>query len=258
MLKEDIPEEILSGDNIIRIIKEINNSRERWKYDLESKKLSCDNGKYIMRWNYLFDNIEKAFSIFPFECYKINRGNLWKLVAIYDKNKKFLYILLKEDRFKNIKGSKNDKCHYAKLLDWKNSFNFKNKVQQLSFISNMNSYDVGSNDIDKELRKMIAPIKDEMKACINILFTEDDYGVKSISGNIADYNLKIMKSYNWNKYITANIGEISDTSNDNEDNVESNKVIPLKLRNNKMDKNKEELVDEKKKENIDKDTHNEN
>ena len=63
---------------------------------------------------------------------------------------------------------------------------------------------------------MLKDIDGKVKVCADILFSEKQNKVTSISGNIFDYDLDELKSYCWNEFITADINEITDTDNEYE------------------------------------------
>ncbi|MHB8036003.1 hypothetical protein CF069_19180 [Clostridium botulinum] len=238
-----IPENFLEPKNIKEIIKDINYSREQQNDDLKEKNLAFTNGKYQDRWNYIFNNIEKSFSNEPFKCCRITRSPLWTFVAIYRTDYDLLYILLKKDRFYDIKKNAKAKEHYSKILNLPNSISFNTGIyDQISFIPDFKR--PITEYIFEEFENMLPNIKDKIKGCINILFLENQEGVTEISGVMADYNLDIIKSCNWSEYISADIGNITDTASILEEDVPS---IPLKIRTKGNNKDKsEELVKNRK------------
>lgn len=249
MFEEPIPEKVLSDKYIKLIIKSINDSRGQYEQAAKERKFPTRNGRFHDRWNFIFNNIKNSFLDKPFKCYVISRGALWEFVVVYNTDTKILYVLLKEDRFFDIKKDSNSKYHYVKVLNSSNyCFQKEKKSEQMSLLPDLNSEP--DEYVYEDFQRMISSIKEEVKGCVNILFKEDKNAVTTISANIATYDLDIIKTYNWNEHISANIEEISDT-NINDSNVKPQ--ISLNIRKSKIkDYNKQKIVDEKKKENIDK------
>lgn len=240
MNKSNLPEETLSKKEAELIVAAINNSKEQYKEWSNERKLGFSNGKYLDRWNYIFANIRDLFNYEPFKIFSINRGILWEFVVIYNTNTKILYLLLKEDNFKRIRDNSNNPYHYVRVLNSKNFHNeIETKIQMSMFLKAEVPLD---KYIDEDLENMLLDIKDEVKGCKNILFTENKNGVIRISENTANYNLDIINSCDLTKYIIAEIENISDTQNDN---VEPLPKIELKIRKNKNKDNKDEIISDK-------------
>jgi len=103
---------------------------------------------------------------------------------------------------------------------------------------------ISNEYIDEDLERMIGEIKNDVKGCVNVLFKENNDGVYKISGNLANYDLDIFKTYDLSKYITAGIDDIIDTKNDI---VSSSTKIPLNIRRDKMKSKNNEIVEDKSK-----------
>jgi len=241
MIKGNIPEEILSAKYIKLIIKAINDSKKQYKEYARLARLATSNGKYIGRWDYIFTNIRDAFLEDSFEPVTISRGPLWEFIAIYQKDMKLLYLVLREDRFREIKNDASSPYHYVRVLNSQNYHLQEEKSQQIAFFPDIQipSYEYINEDIDR----MIGEIKDDVEGCVNILFDENENGLNKITANIATYSLDIIKTYNWNKYISADIEEITDTQADDATNTPP--LIELNIRANKRKDNKEEIIDDK-------------
>lgn len=248
MSNDTVPEEVLDEKSIRLIIKAINDSRSQLREHLLERSFKTNNGRYQDRWNYLFNNIEQNFKDIRFKCYVVDRGPLWSFIALYDVNSKTVYIIFKRNTFLNINRNK-ELNHYAKMF---NAINLRNiypkepiAIQESLFkdtvdLSNLRSY------INQQLDDMIGEIQMEAKLCVNILFEENRDTVTSISGNIANYNLEIKKTYNWNKFISPTIEEISDTKSIIESNEDKLPPINLKIRKGKSNKDKkDDMVGEK-------------
>jgi hypothetical protein len=248
LFKGNCPEEVLSSEGIKLVIKAINDSKNQQQQFNEERNLITRNGKHNDRWNYIFTNISNSFKHEPFKIHLVSRGELWEFVVLYNKNTNILYIILKEYRFKDIKKDKDKPYHYVKVLNSKN-YRFQNGTyEQLSILPEFES--VSTQVIDEKLEEMIKEIKDEVKGCINIVFRENKDGVCGISGIIANANLDILHIYDWNKYITAKIDDISDTKNGS---ISETPKINLPIRKDKLKKiNKEIVEDKNKKEDEDK------
>jgi hypothetical protein len=240
VLKSSIPKDVLAERYVRLVIKAINDSKEQQYQELNGRGFNINNGRYQDRWNYLFHNIEVLFSDKPFKCYEICRSALWGFVAIYNLGSKILYIILKKDRFNTIKNDHESMYHYVKVLNSINSnkpFITISKPKQISLFP---TKEPSSEHIFDDLESMLSDIKDEIKWCVDILFTENANGVDSISGNLATYDLDIFKTYNWNKYIVPTITEISDTKEGGIVKSDKNPPIELKIRKGKPREYKEQ------------------
>lgn len=247
MIKNELPSELFPEEEIRLIIESINESKPQYINNVRNENLSTQNGKYHSIWNYVFKNIKNHFNVFPYKCYKISRGNLWEFISIYNETYNILYVVMKEERFKEIKKGKNKDYHYIKILNSINNDIKKDNCEQVSLFEkdeNKEKY------IKNDLERMLGDINGKVKICVDILFSMNQNKVVTISGNIFDYNLDKIKSYSWNKYIRADIDEIIDTKD--EYDIESPLIeLPIKKNKNKLSNNKEtnikEMVASKKK-----------
>lgn len=232
MVKEIILEEVMSVDDIKAIIKNINDSKKQYKQYVESRKLKTQNGKYFSEWDNIFTNINESFSSKPFKCYQISRCSLWKFVAIYRTDINILYLILKEDRLKDIR-KENNPYHYLRIFNSKNCYLQEERPMQTTFGQEFEAQAVSDEYIDEDLEKMIGDIKDDIKCCVNILFKQNSNGVTKISANILNQNLEIIDTYDWSNFITADIEEVNDTiSIDFEENIRPE--IQLNIRSHKI------------------------
>lgn len=243
----NIPEKVLDEKYIKLIIKAINDSRSQWHQHLSNRGFEYDNGKYLDRWNYIFNNVEQNFKDSEFNCYAVNRCALWKFIVLYNVNSKIVCIIFRKSTFLGINKKDNTLHHYARML---NSINLRNIYPkepiavQSSFLRKDDDLASLRNHISRELDDMIGGIQREARLCVDILFEENDDRLTSISGNIANYNLEIKKSYNWDKFISPTIEEIIDTEDIELD--ESHKIIDLKIRKEKFNQTeKEDMVGKK-------------
>lgn len=240
MSQLSLPSEILSEKDVRLIVKSINDSKQQYENWNNERKLGYENGKYLDRWNYIFANIERAFSYKPFITYHVSRGKLWEFAVIYNTETKILYLILREDTFKLISRRKDNPYHYVRVL---NSKNFKFQKEVVQKINMFTGYEPITNEyIDEDFERMINEIKNEVKGCVNILFKENITGVYKITANFANYDLEIFKTYDLSKYITADIDDISDTK------INFAPVLPkieLNIRKDKLKIKKEELVEDK-------------
>jgi hypothetical protein len=237
-----IPDEVLSVRDIKLFIKGIKDADKQYKQYCKDRNLATENGRDKTIWDNIFTNVRDDFSREPFQNYTIARGRLWEFVAVYRTDIKILYIIMKEDRFKEIKGDKKSAYHYSRILNSKNNHFQDVKCEQTTLFEQ----DVDSPTaeyISDDLERMIGSIKDEVVGCVNILFKVNDQGVSKITGNIATYELDIIKTYNWSKYIEASIDDIADTSNDD---MKNQPEIKLTLKSSKQKSSANSIVDEKK------------
>lgn len=242
MSEFDLSSATLSPKEVRLLVQSINYSKQQYEQWNNERNLGYHNGKYLDRWNYIFANIEESFNYKPFITYHICRGKFWEFAIIYNTETKILYLVLREDTFKQIKSHKDQPYHYVRIL---NSENFEIDPQAYQKINMFSGYENLSDEyVDEDLERMISEIKNEVKCCVNILFKENSEGVYKITANLANYNLDIFKTYDLSKYITANIDDITDTKNDT--GIVSHK-IPLNIRKEKMKTKKEELVEDKSK-----------
>lgn len=239
MFQGNIPDEVLSEKEVKLLIKAVNDSRSQYEQYAEENNLETRNGRFKCRWDYIFTNVRELFSDALFERHKISRGALWEFMAIYRVDTKILYILLREDRFTEIKKDISNPYHYVRVLNSKNCYLQEEKAEQIAFFSDLK---IPSDEyLDQDLERMLGKIKDEVKGCINILFRENGNGVNRISGNIANYNLEILKTYDWNHYVTADIEEIIDTKTIH---LDDSPKIELPIRRNKLKEKNEEIIED--------------
>lgn len=228
-----LPLEILNEESVRNIIKCINYGELQYKEHVKEEGFITHNGKYHEIWNYIFKNVNNSFKDYPYKCYKINRGNLWEFVAVYNEEEHILYVIMKEDRFKNIENA-DEEYHYIRILNYLNNHMQTKKIDQISFLQD----DKDKEDyIKDDLQRMLGDISGEVKACVDILFSERDNKVTKIYGNICDYNFRLIKSYCWNQYIQADINEIIDTD---EEYIVENPPIELIIRDNIKSKSNQE------------------
>jgi len=236
MKKNKLPSELLPDEKVKLIIKAINDSIPQYMDHVIKEKLPTQNGKYHEIWNYIFKDIKRYFDDLPYKCYKISRGNLWEFIAIFNEENNILYVLMKEETFKKIKKDKDKDYHYIKVLNTINNNISTEKIEQLTLFpedKDKESY------IQDDLERMLGDITKKVKVCVDILFSEKQNKVITMSGNIFNYDLDLIKSYNLDKYIKADIDEIADTKD--EYNVENPPIelIIKKSSNNSVDRKHE-------------------
>lgn len=242
MIELNLPSEILSQKDVKLIVRSINYSKQQYNQWNDERNLGFENGKYLDRWNYIFANIRESFGRKPFITYHISRGKLWEFIVIYNIETKFMYLVLKEDTFKQIKGRKDNPYHYVRVFNSKNFELQREAVQRINLFSGFE--DVSDEYINEDLERMICEIKNEVKGCINILFKENSDGVYRISGNLANYDLSIFKTYDLSKFITAGIDDIVDTKNDIATAIPK---IPLNIRKDKLKSKNKDIIGDKNK-----------
>lgn len=239
MLRDILPNEILSDNEVRLIIKAINDSRQQYEHWKNERNLGYENGKYQDRWNYIFANIRDYFTS-PFKAYPITRSPLWKFAILYNTDKNILFVVLREERFERLRRDNDSPHHYLRILNSQNYCHQKEFVEQLSFFEGFQ--EVPNQYIDENLETMIGEIRDEVKGCVNILFKENKDGVCKISGNIANYNLDILTTFDWSNCISADIEEIIDTKNDY---IAAIPKIELSIKKDKIKNQNKEIVDDK-------------
>ncbi|MBY6950328.1 DUF5986 family protein [Clostridium botulinum] len=206
-----LPENLLLKEKIELILKSIRDGKLQYIDHVKKENLPTENGKYHEIWNYIFKNIKKNFSDFPYKCYKIFRGELWSFIVVYNEETNILYVLMKEQRIKQIKSQEDKEYHYAKIL---NSINNDFNPEQREQISIFPKDDNKEKYIEEDLERMLGDLNGKVKICVNILFSEKQGKVTNISGNVLDYNLDMIKSECWNRYLKADIDEIVDTNDE--------------------------------------------
>lgn len=232
---------LLPKERIESVLTSIRTGKLQYRYNVIEEKLPTQNGKYHQIWNYIYKNIKQNFSDFPYSCYNISRGELWEFIAIYNQEENILYILMKEERINQIKKEKNNDFHYSKVLSYINN-DFQAEKREQICMAFMD--DDKEQYIKEDLERMLGDINGKVKVCVNILFSENQGKVTSISGNVLNYNLDVIKSESWDQYIKADIDEIVDTKD--ELNVE-NPPIELgvkKFSNDSNSKRKKENTED--------------
>lgn len=211
-MENEVSAKLISGEEVKLIIKSIDDAKTQYKDYVKREKLVTQNGKYHEMWNYIFTNIEKSFNEFPYKCYKISRQRLWEFIVIHDQINYVLYVIMKENNFEKIRNAKGKDLHYIKILNLINPFKIEKSKQISLFPDDESKEEYIKNDLDK----MLKDIDGKVKVCVDVLYSEKQNKVTSISGKISDYDLDEIKSYCWNEFITADINEIIDTNDEYE------------------------------------------
>lgn len=236
-------ESLLEEDNVVKVLNSIRDGEAEYRQHVIDDDLPTENGKYHEIWNYIFKYIKYSFNIYPYRTCIISRGPLWSFIVIYDEINKTLYVLMKEERLKDIKNTKGNDNHYIKTLNYTNNKYADQSYEQLSFLNEDNNK---KKYIEDDLRGMLEKINGKVELCVNIIFSEKKGKVVSMSGNVYDYNLNLITTECWNKYIKADIDDINDISVDNDENPLIN--LPIKnpfINNESTQKEEEELAKDK-------------
>lgn len=211
MGKNTIPLSLFPKEKVELVLKSIRDGKLQYDAHIKKENFPTQNGKYHEIWNYIFKNIEKNFNDFPYRCLKISRGKLWEFITIYDQETNILYMLMKQKRIEQIKNDDNNDFHYSKILNYMNNCLQSQKKEQLS----MFPQDTDKKEyIERDLERMLGDINGQVKLCVTMLFSEIQGKVINMSGNVFDYNLDIIKTESWDKYIKADIDEIIDTKDE--------------------------------------------
>ncbi len=156
---------------------------------------------------------------------------------IYDKNTNYLYSFTsKENFFKQKNG--NNRSHYLYALASINKgIEPKHIMEQIClFEEDTKSYD---RKITKTLTDIQQKINGPIKQYVLITYTNESFGLNSITAYIPTANLDIAYEESWNEYIVPSY-EIVPISVVDDTNQEETKEIPLAIRKEFLVNNDEE------------------
>lgn len=251
ILSEQYRGQTLEKTEIQSVIKAINDSMKILKTNSIEQGIDIDCGGHTFRWNYIFKGLRTYFTGEDYKIIKIDRGALWKPIAIYNIKTKILYLLMKNDNIERVRKNKDSKRHYAKVLNIINDKFTGYKSEQSCFLP---PKDI-DNDLLEELETIIKDIS-EVECCKIISFDEKFNNVFNIEECIYNSALVAIDTCKLNDYIVADINDISDTENPESISLEfkeyktlKNKDIELSFRKDNIIKLKDKKKDKEKKNN---------
>ncbi|HCQ5582471.1 TPA: hypothetical protein OLY09_003750 [Clostridioides difficile] len=221
----EVPNEISSI-----IVQCFNKAREEIREYMGKQKLITENGLPYQFWDFLNDAIDNAFNSFAFKAYKSKRGR-WRMIFIYDKNSKYLYVLMREQRYKELHNNinKREKMHYVDILTKAFNGDLKAPIEQLSFFSL--EFD-NEDKIEIYLQKLIDSINKDgaiIEHHVLLLFNQTaEYELTSIRAVMVDTNLNIVSEQNLSSYISIEESTVVEKV-DKTNPVANNPTLGLKL-----------------------------
>lgn len=190
--------------------------------------LATDNGIHFLKWDFINTNLVRDISNDRLECIIIQRGG-WKLVVIYDKETKFLYSLMSQNRFGELqKRTKKDTVHYIDGLTLINDdLEVKNNIQQLTL------FDIKDERWEEErenvLSNILQCIDGEVVQYAVITFSTQKLELNSVLTYIPTADLKVAYKEDWSDYIPVDF-DISNVITDNENEEEEEVEVRLRER----------------------------
>jgi hypothetical protein len=201
------------------------------------------------QWDYINTECSDALPKSKFDISVCSRG-VWELILIYDKESKYLYTLMKDKRFEDLKKQlKKDKVHYLEAITKLNVKFWEESQEQGSFFADIS--EIKSEKIEKTIEQMLKDINEDIEAHILVTFTERQNELFSISASIVTPTLNIIYAEKWNEYIqpkydiVINNKIIEDLLNVEEEDInlplkEIEKLNNINIKLKKNEKNKEE------------------
>jgi len=148
---------------------------------------------------------------------KYARRGAWYMVPLFDRENGYLYTVMREDRFADLrkKRDKRSKAHYLDALV--QSFNI-----DLDAISQIELFDMPQFE-EEEIKKIVDDILEdfEVKASFIrrhavILFEEYNSEITAIRCCILDSSLQTVEEVDWSQYIANHESAIVEVTNKNE------------------------------------------
>jgi hypothetical protein len=183
----------------------------------------------FMKWDFINTNIINRVNDEKFQCFKISRGR-WKLILLYDKDTKYLYVMMNKNRFEQLQDElqnriNNNKVHYIDALALINKdLNelSKNSNIQLSFFDD---YELREKEIEVLLHnEILKNIDNEVNRLVVISFSVNRLEITSVIAYILTTELEIVYEENWNEFISIDYDNISDNElfdiNEDDDDIE--------------------------------------
>lgn len=220
----------LSDDLKTRIIQAIYDGYKNDILDFKREyPLETYNCIPFMKWDFINTNIVNRINDEKFQCFKISRGR-WKLILLYDKDTKYLYVMMNKDRFEQLQDElqnriNNNKVHYIDALALINKdLNelSKNSNIQLSFFDD---YELREKEIEVLLNnKILKKIDGEVDRLAIITFFVNRFEITSVFAYIPTTELEIVYQENWNEFISLEFDDISNNElfdiNEEDDDIE--------------------------------------
>ncbi|AXU30885.1 DUF5986 family protein [Clostridioides difficile] len=198
-IKLEVPNEISYV-----IVQCFSKAREEIREYTGKQNFITKNGIPFQFWDLLNNAIDTAFNSSNFKAYKSKRGR-WRMIFIYDKNSKYLYVLMREQRYKELHNNinKREKMHYVDILTKAFNRDLKAPIEQLSFFSI--EFD-NEDKVEIYLQKLIDSINKDgaiIEHHVLLLFNQTaEYELTSIRAVMVDTNLNIVSEQNLSSYIS--------------------------------------------------------
>ena len=175
--------------------------------DVLRNNLETQNSLPSRIWDFINTNLIKITGSNGLHSYKFRRGP-WDMVYIYDSSTGFLFTLMREKRFSELKSNimKRKKPHYIDIFA--RSFNNKLKAgeeQTMLYEKEFKDEDDFSKAAEKIIRDLQGGV-DVVKNHVLILFETAGFNLISIRAVMITPSLDIAEASeeNWSKYISSN------------------------------------------------------
>lgn len=213
------------------IVNAIQESLKRYYIQYKSEyKTKTNNGRHTITWDFINSGIDLELPKDRFEIIDCKRG-IWELILIYDKQTKWLFSLMKDKRFSQLrKQVRKNKVHYLEALGSINNELNTYLDQQITLFELQS--DERLENIENTVSSMLSMLKNEVIRYCLISFTNSYEEITSISASIFNYNLSIQYEESWNDYVSVDFNTIIDIvadSKDNNDEELEDIELPLKV-----------------------------
>jgi uncharacterized protein DUF5986 len=150
--------------------------------------------------------------------YKSNRGP-WEMVMVYEKNSGFLYSIMREKRYKEIRDKirKRKHMHYVDILVRHLNSDLISTTRQLSFIPNISVTFEDQDKVAEAVQKLLKNLLEDdvvLKRHVLVLFEGTKFQLSSVRAVMVDSNLDIVVQEDWSKYISIEESIIVDKVED--------------------------------------------
>jgi hypothetical protein len=237
------------------IIEAISNAHNKDLLDFMNEyQLETYNALNMLKWDFTNTNLIRNLDGDNFQCFKVKRGP-WKFILLYHPSSKFLYSLMKENRFNVVLDRKNrEKVHYVDALV---SANQNVRVEEcIKRDIQMNLFDIGDSEwesaVNKVFEELVHTLGINVKTYVLITFKMDKNIIETISAKILTPNLEVAYHEDWSDLIPAHY-DTNTLDLGVENNDDEFEDIPLVLRDGVIPHEKDNFVQLRENEEIEKD-----
>lgn len=187
---------------------------------ITSQLITHNNTKFRI-WDILYSKIHNELSSFNCEAGISQRGP-WQMVVAFDNETGFLFTFMREQRYKQLRNTVNQRTRHHYLDALVKIFNGQLSASnpQMSFLSENTFPKCIFSDEDKmseTVEKIILGLNTESTCIQNhvlVLFDTFNFSLSSVRAIIVDSHLDLVYEQSWNEYISINESSVVDKVDD--------------------------------------------